>query len=117
MEELELKSLILKGESSTLQFKEKLSDGKPCDKLAKEIVAFLNHRGGKILIGVADEGSILGLNQEQVRSANQAISNTADQHIVPRVSVDTENVLTNNGLVIVLTVEEGKVAGEGLWWR
>ena len=107
MEEFELKSLILKGESSTLQFKKKLSDVKPCDDLARDIVAFLNHRGGKILIGVVDDGSIFGLNQEQVRSANQSISNAASQHVVPGVTVDTENVLTNNGLVIVLTVEEG----------
>lgn len=107
MEELELRTLILRGEDSTLQFKERLDASRPCDELAKEMVAFLNKRGGTILIGVADDGKITGLSQDEVREFNQNIGNTTDQHVVPRITVDTENVVTSDGLVIVLTILEG----------
>ncbi|MDR1281344.1 MAG: putative DNA binding domain-containing protein [Opitutaceae bacterium] len=104
MEEIELRSLILRGEDSTLQFKRQIDS---CEKLAPEIVAFLNARGGRILIGVADDGRIHGLSPGQVRELNQIISSTAKDHVMPTVSVDTSNVPTSEGLVVVLTVEEG----------
>jgi len=105
MEEIELRTLILRGEDSTLQFKRQVDS---CEKLASQIVAFLNGRGGRILIGVEDrDGAIVGLSPEQVRTTNQTIGNTTEDHVVPKVVVSTENVLTQDGVVIVLTVPEG----------
>jgi len=104
MEEIELRKLILRGEDSGLQFKQQIDS---CEKLAPEIVALLNKRGGQILIGVNDDGDITGLSRDQVATTNQHISNTTESHVVPRITVDTENVVTSDGTVIVLTVPEG----------
>lgn len=54
----ELLELIANGESSGLEFKR--DDVRP-EKLAKEIVAMANFQGGKVLLGVEDDGTILGL--------------------------------------------------------
>jgi hypothetical protein len=64
--------LILSGESKTLEFKQTLSlDIKTGvkakyieDSVIKTIAAFLNSDGGTLLIGVEDEGNIIGVNRE-----------------------------------------------------
>lgn len=54
----ELLELISNGESSFLEFKR--DDVRP-EQLAKEIVALVNHHGGRVLLGVDDDGSIVGV--------------------------------------------------------
>jgi len=58
-EEKDISRLISSGESTSLEFKAKLPD--PPRKLACEMAAFANGQGGKILIGVQDNGVVLGL--------------------------------------------------------
>ncbi len=52
MEALELLDIISKGESSTVQFKERIIKGKQSDAydIATEMVAFSNTKGGLIII-------------------------------------------------------------------
>jgi len=57
MKKIELNNLILLGESQTLEFKKRVNV-----ELSREICAFANSSGGKILIGVADDGKIYPLN-------------------------------------------------------
>ncbi len=65
MTKQELGVLIKEGEGYTLEFKENL--GK---KFAVEVVAFANSMGGKILIGVDDEGNIVGTDISNNQRAN-----------------------------------------------
>ena len=58
MTRTELLELIKNGESSGTEFKRDTLDNR---SLAKEIVAFANHYGGRILLGVDDDGSITGI--------------------------------------------------------
>ena len=68
MEALELLELIQKGESSTVQFKERLPHP---DSLAQEMVAFSNTEGGIIIIGVNDKtGAINGLSFHEIQATN-----------------------------------------------
>jgi len=95
---------IAVGEHSRQQFKRRI---KHPDALAAELVAFSNSGGGALLIGVNDDGSIAGLDTAEVRRTNQMLSNTASQHMRPPISFQTENVLTEQGLVIVVTIADG----------
>ena len=96
---------IAGGEDSTHQFKADLKNEK---SLAAEIVAFANANGGTIYIGVADDGSPTGLTKRDVGRLNQLISNAASQGVRSPLTVETENVLLENGqTVIVLNVPEG----------
>ncbi len=104
MDEFTLREELLNQEDSTRQFKRQV-DGQ--DHLAKEIVAFLNTRGGKIFIGVNDDGNIVGLSAEAVLSLANTISNACSQNINPPCSVLTFNVSTTEGMVAVIEVPDG----------
>jgi type I restriction enzyme R subunit len=67
--------LIKRGESKTLEFKAtlrwNLKEDRQDDKavthaVLKTIAAFLNTEGGDLLIGVADDGSIVGIERDQL---------------------------------------------------
>jgi len=69
--------LIKRGESKTLEFKStlrwNLKEDRQDDKgvthaVLKTIAAFLNTEGGDLLIGVADDGSIVGIERDQLES-------------------------------------------------
>ena len=93
------------GEDSTRQFK---VDIKNPESLAAEIVAFANAEGGRILIGVADDGTAAGLSAQDVRRINQLIGNVASQFVRSPIEVRTENVALDNGrVVVVLDVPKG----------
>jgi predicted HTH transcriptional regulator len=59
---MNIKRLILEGEGSQLDFKKTITH---VHKIAKTLVAFANNKGGKILIGVMDDGSIKGVKSEE----------------------------------------------------
>ncbi len=101
----EIRKQIALGEDSSHQFK---ADIHNADSLAAEMCAFSNSEGGKIFIGVGDDGSIPGLKPEDVGRINQLISNSASQHVRSPLTVHTENVPVDTGrVVIVLTVPKG----------
>lgn len=104
METTELIDLLSRGEDSRHQFKENFTNA---DSLAAEIVALCNSAGGKIFIGVQNDGSVLGLEGADVDRLNQLISNSASQNVRPAVNPLTENVLHPNGMVMVISIPEG----------
>lgn len=60
-----LKSLVAKGEGPSLEFKRKAAHP---EKIVREMIAFANTRGGTLLIGVSDDGSIPGLKYPEEES-------------------------------------------------
>ena len=58
MSKADLINLVERGESSFLEFKQKVASP---EKLAREIAAFANSEGGIILVGVGDKGELIGL--------------------------------------------------------
>lgn len=104
MEAAELIDLVSRGEDSHLQFKANLTNP---EGTAAELVAFSNSGGGRILIGVSDDGTINGLSADDVRRLNQLISNVASQNVRPAINPVTENVTHPNGLVLIVTVPPG----------
>ena len=58
MTKTELRELIANDENSGVEFKDDTTDIR---KLAKELVAFANFQGGRVLLGVDDDGNVRGL--------------------------------------------------------
>jgi len=104
METTELIENLGRGEDSRNQFKVNISNE---DKLAGEIVAFSNSKGGRMFIGVNDDGSVKGLSNEDITRINALISNTASQNVRPAVNPITENVPHPAGIVLTVTIPEG----------
>lgn len=57
-----IKELIREGEHQQLDFKFEVSDSK---KIARSLVAFANTDGGRLLIGVKDNGALAGVRSEE----------------------------------------------------
>jgi len=103
MEAIELIELISRGEDSRTQFKQS-QDVTNAKSLAGEIVAFANRKGGRILIGVDDTGSVIGMSPDDIRRINQLISNTSTNCVHPSINPETENISVGGQLVMVVTV-------------
>jgi len=78
--------LIKRGESKTLEFKStlrwNLKEDRVDDKgvthaVLKTIAAFLNTEGGDLLIGVADNGQIIGIEKDQLESDDKFMRHLA----------------------------------------
>lgn len=100
----ELQLVLANGEDSKHQFKHEITR---IESLAAELAAFANSGGGRVFIGVADDGQISGLKPEQVRQFNQQLSNAASNNVRPPIHPLTENIATDAGVVIVVTVPDG----------
>jgi ATP-dependent DNA helicase RecG len=119
MEALELIELISRGEDTRTQFKRR-QDVTNAKSLAREMVAFANCKGGRILIGVDDTGSVTGLSPDDIRRINQLISNTVTNLVSSSINPETENVAVGGKLVMVVTVPEGVskpyADNDGVFW-
>jgi ATP-dependent DNA helicase RecG len=105
MTKKEIQTKIALGEDSTRQFK---SDVRNAESLASEMAAFANSDGGTIFLGVADDGSMPGLDPADVARINQLISNAASHLVKSPLAVRTENIEIRKGrVVIALSVPKG----------
>jgi predicted HTH transcriptional regulator len=89
-----VKSLIEKGENQQLDFKFEISDAR---KIAKTFSAFANTDGGKLLIGVKDNGRISGVRSEEeaymAESAAQIYCKPEVEFTLKRWEVDGKSIL------------------------
>lgn len=105
MESIEILQIIQQGESSKVQFKEKLPH---TDSLAHELIAFSNSKGGVIVIGVNDKtGALNGLTFAEIQDYNQKLVNTASQSVFPPVIIDTEVLTVSGDNIMMVYVSEG----------
>ena len=98
----ELRGLINQGEDSKTQLKRQF-DG--VDAVASEIAAMANSEGGKVIVGVSNQGEIAGV--ERLHELNQWISNACSQKIEPPASVITELLKVDGKRVMVIRVAPG----------
>lgn len=92
MNTLALKNLIALGEGFTTEFKRSGTSN-----LGREICAFANATGGVIMIGVADNGDIVGVSDHnRLKSAVQATARSAE----PPIAVEVES----GGEVLCVTI-------------
>ena len=83
----ELREKIYLGEDSTIEFKRELPERK---ELSDEMAAFANARGGVILIGVEDNGDIVGIDRESLDGAEKTVVEICQDSIDPPVHIVTE---------------------------
>jgi len=89
MNSKELFETIKLGESSRVQFKERMPH---VDTIAHELIAFSNSKGGIIIFGVNDKtGELNGLSFGEIQQINQQIVNIASQKVFPTCFSDDRN--------------------------
>ena len=104
METIELMQILSQGEDSKNQFKKDVNN---INALAQEIIAFSNTLGGKIFVGVDDDGTITGLSSKDIHRINQLLSNAASQNIRPAVNPLTEIIMVGDSRVLIIEVPKG----------
>ena len=97
----QLLEIISNGESSGIEFK---SDNIRPEQLATEVVAMANLRGGMILLGVEDDGSISGVKRKNLE---QWVMNVFHQKIHPQILPFYEEVSFDDKRVAVISFAEG----------
>ncbi len=85
----ELLEKIYLGEDATIEFKGALPHK---NSLADEIAAFANARGGVILIGVDDNGEIVGVDRHTLDTAEKTVIEICTDSIDPIVLIFTEKL-------------------------
>lgn len=99
----ELLELIANGESSGVEFKR--DDVRP-EQLAKEIVALANFQGGRLLLGVEDDGSISGLTRTDTE--RWVMDTVFGRYVHPMILPFYEEVgLEEARRVAVITIQPG----------
>ena len=97
-----LKKIVKEGESSTLEFKASMTQLRAA---METVCAFLNSkRGGTVLLGVKDNGDIIGADitdKTQVTLANEI------QKIEPNPNLDVQYIAFGQKKVIALVVKPG----------
>ncbi|MBS1524709.1 MAG: ATP-binding protein [Bacteroidetes bacterium] len=113
----DIKKLIFEGEGVTLDFKKTITS---CEKIARTMTAFANNKGGRLLIGVADDGSIKGVKSED--EERYMITKAAQFFIRPAIEPKFEEVYVDDKLVLTVEIPESDskphygLAEDGKWW-
>ena len=98
----ELLEIIANGENSGVEFKR--DDIRP-EQLAKEIVALANVQGGRILLGVKDDGQITGLQRPETQ---EWILNVFRDKVHPQIIPFYEEIVIEENLRVgVITLSMG----------
>ena len=98
----ELLEIIANGENSGVEFKR--DDIRP-EQLAKEIVSFANLQGGRILLGVEDNGQIIGLHRD---GTQEWVLNVFRDKVHPQLIPFYEEVIVGEDVRVgVVTIGSG----------
>lgn len=91
-----IKAWVAEGEHLLQDFKYAVSDPR---KIARSISAFANHSGGRLLIGVKDNGTIAGVrNEEDV----YVVAAAAESFCVPEIEVDFHAYSVDSGVTVMV---------------
>ena len=102
MDETQLHKLLRAGEGAKLEFKR---DRLRPKQLAREIVSFANMNGGRILLGVEDDGTVTGIERPNLQE--WLMDTVVGAHVFPALVPDYEEVDTAAGTVAVVSVHMG----------
>jgi len=114
---MNIKKQIFEGEGVSLDFKKTISS---CEKIARTMVSFANNKGGRLFIGVADDGTIKGVKSED--EERYMITRAAHFFCKPALEPIFEEIYVDDKLVLVVDTPEStmkphySLAEDGKWW-
>jgi len=105
----ELIDIIQLGETSRVQFKRKFDNQ---DKIASEMMAFANSKGGLLLFGIDDKtGEVIGLDYKEIQKTSNKISTIANELIKPQIHIFSEviviDIKSEKKNILLITIDEG----------
>ncbi|MDR2584284.1 MAG: putative DNA binding domain-containing protein [Fibromonadaceae bacterium] len=111
MNAIELLDIISTGETSKVQFKREFDNQ---DKIAAEMIAMSNSKGGIIIFGVEDKtGVIVGLDYNSLQNTSNKLATIANDLVKPSIYIRTDfvsidgNTETEQKKVLLTYIDEG----------
>ena len=101
MNRRELKELIEEGETIQCEFKRLFTTP---EKIAKEMIAFANTKGGYILFGVDDDGVIVGVESEKAEA--EMINDAARNFCQPPLDYSIKFIELNGKEIVIVSIPE-----------
>ena len=95
-----IQQLVSEGEHCHQDFKFEISDAR---KIAKSLSAFANTEGGRLLVGVKDNGKIAGIRSEEEIYMIEAAANMYCQ---PQVEIETQTYIVEGRTVLKVQIDE-----------
>jgi predicted HTH transcriptional regulator len=111
-----VKKLLDQGEGESLDYKKEVNSE---SKIAKTIVSFANHKGGKLLIGVNDNRTIYGINPEEERFM---LEKAAGFFCKPEIPIEITEWQIGRKTVLEVDIPKGEhkpyfaLGDDGKWW-
>ncbi|MBD1396184.1 putative DNA binding domain-containing protein [Pontibacter sp. JH31] len=96
----DLQHLIWQGENDQVDFKQRVTQP---DKIARTLVSFANTRGGTVLIGVKDDGRLVGIDPEEEK---HTLELAAGFYCDPPLKLAYEEVEVDGHTILKVTVPE-----------
>ena len=93
--------LIAQGEGSRLEFKVTIHSA---HRIARTLTAFSNTAGGRLLVGISDDGRVAGIESEYREI--QKLERATDFFVDPPIAVSYEVVVCEGRRVLVIDVPE-----------
>lgn len=114
---MNIKRQILAGENVILDFKKTITS---FEKISKTLVAFSNNKGGRLLIGVEDDGKIKGVKSEE--EERYMITRAAHFFCRPQIEPIFTDVTVDDKTVVVVDIPESDtkphyaLGEDNKWW-
>lgn len=99
----ELLDIISSGENLNVEFKRKFTT---FEKMAKEMIALANTRGGYIIIGIDDDRKIYGVESE--KSETELLRQCVEQYIEPTLDYNISYFEIDGKEIVVCSIPESK---------
>ena len=90
------------GEDSTIEFKQNIPHR---NSLAEEICAFANSKGGTVIIGVNNDGEVVGI-QNNLNQVEKAVIEICHDSVEPEIQVFTEKLLIDNKHLLKIEIPQ-----------
>ena len=101
----ELKEIIAKGETSTVQFKRTF---RVAEDAANEMIAFANSKGGLLIIGIDDKtGNVIGLTYDEIQRLGSLIASAANDGVRPSIYPIVDTIDIDWKMVMNVEIDKG----------
>lgn len=114
---MKIRKLILEGEGVSQDFKKTITS---CEKIAKTMVSFANNRGGRLLVGVSDNGTVSGVKSEE--EEKYMLTKAAHFYCKPALEPVFEEIYMDDKVVLIAEIQKSEMKphyalGEDKkWW-
>ena len=107
----------MEGEGVSQDFKKTITS---CEKIAKTMVSFANNRGGRLLVGVSDNGTVSGVKSEE--EEKYMLTKAAHFYCKPALEPVFEEIYMDDKVVLIAEIQKSEMKphyalGEDKkWW-